>query len=291
VLSAAFAEPPVDSKPSPAKVEKKPAFLRVQRDTKKQPVAMQTAIVRYTKPSDSNGPVVDLIGAVHVGDRAYYSALNKAFEQYDALLYELVAPPNARPKEGQASGHPVGTLQQSLKEILDLDYQLDRVDYHKKNFVHADMSPDDFSRSMDDRGESFWTLLFRMMGQGMAVQAKNPERSTDMQLLAALFSPNRPLALKRAMAEQFEDLEGSMGVFDGPNGSVIITERNKVALDVLRKELDAGKKKLGVFYGAGHLADMEKRLIADFGLQRASETWLTAWDMTEKPRQNAGPKK
>jgi hypothetical protein len=37
-----------------------------------------------------------------------------------------------------------------------------------------------------------------------------------------------------------------------------------------------------VFYGAGHLPDMEKRLAADFGLQRQSEKWLVAWSMEAK---------
>ena len=36
--------------------------------------------------------VVDLVGAVHLGDKAYYERLNELFENYDAVLYEFVAP-------------------------------------------------------------------------------------------------------------------------------------------------------------------------------------------------------
>ena len=64
-------------------------FIRLQRDAKGQPVALQTAVVRYT--SAHGNLVVDLIGAVHVGDRSYYQKLNQQMEQYDVLLYELVA--------------------------------------------------------------------------------------------------------------------------------------------------------------------------------------------------------
>ena len=39
---------------------------------------------------------------------------------------------------------------------------------------------------------------------------------------------------------------------------------------------------MAIFYGAGHLSDMEKRLMADFHLNRASESWLTAWQL-DKP--------
>ena len=48
--------------------------------------------------------------------------------------------------------------------------------------------------------------------------------------------------------------------FGGEDGSAIITDRNKKALVVLKKEIADGKKKIGIFYGAGHLSDMDKRL-------------------------------
>jgi hypothetical protein len=265
--------------------EAKPSkFVRVRYDDKKRPVALETAIVRYAKPgAEKDGLYVDLIGAIHIGDKPYYQQLNKDFTQYDALLYELVAPQGTRvPKQRGKTTHPVGMVQEGMTGVLDLDYQLDQIDYHRDNFVHADMSPSDFSKSMADRGESLWTMIFRMVGYSMAQQGKNADKGMEARLLAALFDKDRPMALKRVMADQFEDLEGSMGAFDGTDGSTIITERNKVALDVLAQEIKAGKKHLGIFYGAGHLADMEKRLETDFGLRPQSVRWLTAWDLTGK---------
>jgi len=293
----------------PKQVDPKDAatkFLRVLRDDKKRPVAMQTAIVRYERPqlAGAEKPAdplyVDLIGAVHVGDTSYYEQLNKEFDNYDVLLYELVAPKDkAVPKAGKRSAHPIGMMQQGMTGVLDLDYQLDRIDYKKKNFVHADMSPDDFSKSMADRNESMLTMMFRMMGYGIAQQSRHPERNFEAQLIAAFFDRNQALALKRVMAQQFEDLEGPMGMLDGPTGSTIITERNKVAFEVLAREIKAGKKHLGVFYGAGHLPDMEKRLANDFGLKPIETRWMDAWDLSgakpaakapaaEAPRRKAG---
>ena len=54
---------------------------------------------------------VDLIGAVHIGDIAYYDELNKQFTQYDALLYELVAPPGTVVERGRgtSNSHPIGS--------------------------------------------------------------------------------------------------------------------------------------------------------------------------------------
>jgi len=260
-----------------------PSFIRIVRNDKKEVTALQTAVVRYvSKTPGRDGLEVDLVGAVHVGDRAYYDELNKAFEKYDVVLYELVAPEGTRVEKGDGkSRHPVGAIQNGMKDMLGLEHQLACVDYTKKNFVHADMSPDDFEKSMKDRGESIWSMIFKAMGAGMAQQSEG-KGMNEFELLLALFDRNRSVALKRVLAEQFENMDGMMSVFDGPDGSTIITERNKKALEGLKKQIDAGQKKIAIFYGAGHLADMEKRLDADFKLKRKDEKWLTAWDIKPK---------
>jgi hypothetical protein len=272
----------------------KTAFLRLARDDQDEPLAMETAIVRYkSDAADKADLTIDLIGAVHIGEKSYYEALNKEFENYEVLLYELVAPEGTRvPKGGgKGSGHPVALLQNGMKDMLELEHQLHNVDYDKDNFVHADMSPDAFSKSMADRGESIWTMVFRMMGQQIAQQNKNPGKRSDADMFMALFDKNRALSLKRVMAEQFEDLEGAMSAFEGPGGSTLITERNKVALKVLDEQIAAGKKRIGIFYGAGHMPDMERRLIADVGMHRDNERWLVAWDLRPKAKRDADAKR
>ena len=67
------------------------------------------------------------------------------------------------------------------------------------------------------------------------------------------------------MAEQFEGMDGELSALEGPEGSTLISGRNEVALDGLRKQIAAGKRKIAIFYGGGHMADMQKRLEADFG--------------------------
>jgi hypothetical protein len=142
---------------------------------------------------------------------------------------------------------------------------------------------------MANRGESVVGMVFRMMGAGIAQQTKLDAQGgmSEVDLLAALFDSDRPAAMKRLFAKQFESLEDLMQVLEGPQGSTIITERNKVALTKLSEQIAAGKKTIGIFYGAGHLGDMEKRLTADFHLQRGAEHWLTAWQL-EKPVDQAG---
>ena len=293
-LQAATAEqPPEKDKQANENKASEDIFLRVKRDRRGDPIAMDTSTVRF-EATDGSGVVVDLIGAVHVGDAEYYSKLNQQFAKYEALLYELVAPEGTVIPKGGGGGsrHPIGSMQQGMKSMLELAYQLEEVDYTKPNFVHADMSPEEFAKSMEDRGESFLQMMFRMMGQAMAVQAKEPAGSSDAKILMALFSRDRSLQLKRIMSEQFEDLEASMSILQGPDGSTLITERNRKAFEVLKKEIKAGKKKIGVFYGAGHLPDMAKRLEKDFKLQRTSVNWVTAWNMsgTKSNKSNSKPR-
>jgi hypothetical protein len=282
------AEKATDSKEKPAAEEaaaEKPKYIRLVRDESKRPLAMETAVIRFAS-ADRPGVVVDLIGAVHIADKSYYDDLNKLFDSYEVLLYELVAPEGTKiPKEGRKGGgaHPIGALQDGMGSLLELKHQLACIDYSKENFVHADMSPEEFSKTMESRGESFLQMFLRMMGQGMAQQAAGGNQGGgDAALLLALFSRDRATKLKVAMAEQFENLEGQLSVLDGPDGSTIITERNRKCFEVLEKQLKDGKKTIGVFYGAGHFPDMEKRLAADFGMKRQSEKWLTAWQLAKK---------
>jgi hypothetical protein len=271
-----------------AQAEQRAKYIRITRDEADEPLALQTAIVHFApaaaKAAGGSELQVDLVGAVHVGEKSYYEALNKAFEKYDVVLYELVAPEGTRvPKGGKSSGHPIALLQNGMKDMLALEHQLELVDYTKDNMVHADMSPDDFAKSMEDRDESFLGMFARMWGQAIAQQSAQKSRTSDFDVLAALFSRDRAGTMKRVMAEQFENVEGVMQALEGPDGSTIITERNKVALKKLAEQIAAGKKKIAIFYGAGHLGDMEKRLNADFELKRSGEEWLDAWILTSAP--------
>jgi len=276
-------------------VEAEPIFLRVVRDEQRVPQSLETSVVRYVgKEGKYAGVTVDLIGAVHIGEKSYYEALNKRFETYDVLLYELVAEKGTKiPKGGgkRRSYHPLGLMQEGMTEVLGLVHQLRHVDYTKKNFVHADMTPDEFDKRMDERGESWMSMMFKMMGQNMAMQARTADENPEMEMLMAFFDSNKELKLKRALAKQFENMDKMMDVFEGEDGSTIITERNKAALKVLEAQLKAGKKNLGIFYGAGHLPDMDERLRKEFGLERKPPEWLTAWEMRDAPAKPAAAKK
>jgi hypothetical protein len=278
--SGQAAEAPAADK-APAKAADK--FVRLVRDDRQQPVALETAIVRFAYQSGLwRGKTVDLVAAVHIGDKDYYQRLNRQFKDYDVVLYELVAPEGTRiPKGGRrGTDNPVSAIQKGLKGFLELEFQLDQIDYTRANFVHADLSPEKFAQSMQDRGESISGMLARMIGYAFARQGQTSGSEAD--LLLALFDKNRALKLKQVLAEQFEQMDWMLDAIDGPDGSTLISERNKAALAVLRKQLAAGKRKIAIFYGAAHMSDFEKRLATDFGIKPVETRWVQAWNLTGK---------
>ncbi len=132
--------------------QRKQRFIRIERDAADHPLALETAIIRFeSDPAERKGIVVDLVGAVHIGEQAYYEKLNKRFEGYDAVLYEMVAPEGTRIPKGAKPTGVLSSLQNGMKDLLGLEHQLQFIDYTKKNMVHADMSPDDFAKSMENR--------------------------------------------------------------------------------------------------------------------------------------------
>lgn len=244
--------------------------------------ALQVGIISLQHKE--TGAKVDLVGAVHIGDADYYRALNKDFKKYDAVLYEMVKPKDLDPgklNQGRKQSS-VSFLQRFMKTQLDLAYQLDEVDYSPKNFVHADMTDKQFAKRQKARGEGMFQLMMRMMREDMARQKGGGGGAADIsagELMRALFSPTRAVDLKYLLARQFNELERLTAGLDGKEGSVILTERNTVALKVLQREMKNGRKNMAIFYGAAHMPDIEKRMIDKLGFERKATRWLTAWDL------------
>ncbi|MFN9370160.1 MAG: hypothetical protein ACK6CT_15580 [Planctomycetia bacterium] len=263
------------------------------RDDADRPRSLDTAIVPYVQPADSDrrGPLqVDLVAAVHIGSADYYDRLDEAFAGYDAVLYELVAPPQARvPQPGKPPAGAIGSAQLGMTRLLGLEFQLDKIDYQAGNFVHADLSPREFQAAMEKRSETFWTMFNRLMKEAAAREARGEKPAGgdvgigDVMGMLFASAPARQVRLRRLMAEQFTNMDLMTETLGGEEGSAIITDRNKAALAVLRKEIAKGRRRIAIFYGAAHMDDFDRRLQEDFALQpRPRETvWLEAWGLRD----------
>ena len=277
---------------------KEDSFLRVTRDASQKPLALETAIASYQETPAAAAAAgrrepleVDLIGAVHLGSKQYYETLDRLFTDYDAVLYELVAPDNARvPKPGRKPSGAIGNAQQGLTKMLGLEFQLDQIDYTAKNFVHADLSPKQFDAAMAKRGESWWTMFSRVMRESMARAdrgGRQPAGDVGLSdIFGILLGNNRELRLRRLMAEQFTDMEVLTAAFGGEEGSSLITDRNAAALNVLKEQIAKGSQKIAIFYGAAHMDDFDQKLRRDFGLQPRETVWLEAWDLRDPAERN-----
>ena len=254
-------------------------FLRFV-ETGKRLGHVDTALTTYRLP---NGIEVALVAALHIADGAYYEALNQRFKSYDSVLYEMIKDEKVSPQAISGSGHPISQIQIAMKSMLGLEFQLDGVDYGAKNFVHADMDPKTFSRLQSEKGENLFTLLLQSMLQERQMQlAGGVPGISPIEILLAFTQEDRAHALKWLFAQQLDQIEEMLSGIDkgmDGKGSVIVSARNQVALRVLWEQLRTRKRRVAIFYGAGHMPDLEAHLFAR-GFRKVRHEWLRAWDLT-----------
>lgn len=258
---------------------------------------LQTAVVRFQK----GRTIVDLVGVVHLGDAAYFENLNALLKGYDAVLYEMVGgkyspetgadlevDPEAAPEMGS-----VRQLQQLARSFLGLEFQLDGIDYSARNFVHADVGWVEFNTLMQARNQNFATLFSRALilaEEGDVAGVPNDEKVMEAmmkRIFSAIMTGNSN-ELKRSVAPLISESESFITQLEGDDGTVLISERNRVAMEVLTEEREVrGGGKFAIFYGAGHMPDLEKRLIAE-GFTKEKTIWADAWTIPEAGAAAAG---
>ncbi|MCA9034472.1 MAG: hypothetical protein KDA91_05040, partial [Planctomycetaceae bacterium] len=204
-----------------AESERNHEYVRIRKNDRRLAVALETSVVTMTDSPDFPGATVDLIGAVHLGETGYYEKLNAMFQEYDVVLFEAVMPEeavrrNLRPG-GKASAKKaltdedewteakvgltaISVLQLGMKDALGLDFQLSAVDYTNPNFVHADMTAEQFEETMKSRGESFSQMLAREMAKAMG-QEQNP-LATNLDVVLSALSNDRVYRIRRIAAAQ-----------------------------------------------------------------------------------------
>ncbi len=257
-----------------------PRSLRLVKDEFGNTLALQTSTIHYQRAKDPR--TVDLISAIHIGDLDYYRGLQHQFEGYDALLFELVKTEDTPLPEGSPSQSldPLSMLMTMGLDAIELESQTDHIDYRKKNFVHADLSPAQMWEAIEARGDNAFTLGLSMMADMLRqqnMQTRTPARSpAPLDLMSILFDPDGTKKLKAILAEEM--LSSAADTFGKTLNSIVIEDRNLACMNVLGKQWKAGKKRCGIFYGAAHMEDFDRRLQAQ-GFVPTKVTWITAWDL------------
>ncbi|HXR07788.1 MAG TPA: hypothetical protein VN765_10690 [Candidatus Acidoferrum sp.] len=275
-------------------------------------VQLQIALRKFV-PAQGAGPAVWLAGVMHVGEPAYYHALQEFLNAQTVVLYEGINP-GAHPHhvgDGTAAGTneagdghrpplqpPAGTnsdysMQSALARCLGLVFQLEAIDYDRTNFLNSDLSILQIQRIMaggwtpaapgeGGRGNaSFETLLQIMDGSSFLGSLFK----VGMEIVGS--SPELQGVAKLTLIEAVGRLKGDLTDLQGmpPDWKrliqVLIAARNQHLLADLSAELKKipPNGSIAVFYGAGHMDDLEKRLTGDLHYRPAEEKWLGAFSV------------
>lgn len=272
---------------------------------------LDIAITEY-RPADG-GPSVALVGVVHVADAYYFDALQQELDRFPTVLYEGVKPEDFTKEDWQRSfregGGEAARLQRDLAGWFGFEYQLEALDYSRKNFVHADMSMEDF---LAEGGGSLLPGI-----AGAAADAKRSDGTTASEDAVTTRADAQPGDAGREAVEpvgaigtdiratwnavkQFGDVAlgtpgplrslarkmfaETMGTTDigrvlemRPGFSeLILIRRNEVVMKRLMEVLPTTEGPIAIFYGAAHMRDLEERL-AKLGYERGKARWLRAW--------------
>lgn len=255
-------------------------FTRIASDEHGNVSALQLAIVTYGPASANENLAVDLISAIHIGDRSYYEDLNDRFSTYDVVLYELLIRDETEvtPNDSQRM-NMLSTSQIFLQRLLGLSFQLDEINYNAPNFVHADMTAAMLLDSMEKRGESLYVYAWRTFLLALDEYARDPLGLKDLRLLGRVVTHGGGNGLKTAIAFEMADERNMRDFLGGEQGSALIAARNERAMQVLREQIDAGASRIGIFYGVAHMPDFEQRLGDNLSLVRQQTEWINAWHL------------
>ena len=293
-IAPADDRPASPEKPAAVKPEAKPKaplpdYIRYAEDDKS--VRLEIAVKTFTMPS---GQQVDLIGVVHIADATYFAELNKRFDAYDAVLFELVGDPGRltenkplteEQKKHQPGGGAISYIQQAMGKHLKLTFQLGAIDYTKPNMVHADTTAEEFEQMQKERGESMMTLFFRAMKAQLSGEIDTTAMGDldTFGLIRILMSKDSAAEFKKVLAKMFDQSESMTAIMEGPEGSAILSGRNEVVVKKITEVLgDAKKQRVAVFYGGAHMPGIEGTLLKEMKAKAAGEEWLAAWTMPKE---------
>jgi len=272
-------------------------------------VQLEIAARRFT-PRRGAGPTIWLTGASHLGEAAYYRALQQHLDERTLVLFEGVGGSDAKrgpalrreldPAAGtspRAAANP-SSLQAQLAKSLGLEFQLEAIDYSHAHFRNSDLTVvelrDLMSRTASpvagapvvaagaapsaqaEAARSFEQLMEVMQGESFLGRLMN----VGLRWLGT--QPRYQALAKFTLAEMINGVQGdleSVGALPPAMREllrVLIDERNQRVLADLRRELRRLRPEdsVSIFYGAGHMHDLETRLCKELRYEPRGESWF-----------------
>jgi hypothetical protein len=260
-------------------------------------VALQIA-ARQFLPTRRGEPEVWLTGVSHLGDSNYYAALQAHLDAQSLVLFEGVGggdaeadaqdQPSPSTNASNGASNNAGSLQSAMAAALGLVFQLDAIDYQRPNFRHSDLSVSQLrqlilsqqtSPGQPGASESFEDLLSLMEGNSWfdwLIQA-------TLRFLGA--SPKFQALGRLALIDLLGQIQGDPSRLEGLPPEldqllhVLLERRNEKVVADLKSELPrfGPHSSIAVFFGTGHMPDLQKRLTTQLQFRPGKEVWFTAF--------------
>ena len=267
-------------------------------------VQLQIAVRKFL-PRRRNEPVVWLTGVCHIGESNYFARLQNHLEAQSLVLFEGISGPppehhqtsasrgnseNDPPSTEKISASRRASLQTSVATSLGLVFQLEVIDYTSPHFRNSDLSLQELRRLMTDSktpagqesaGKSFETLVKIMEGESIF------DSIIRMALGFVGANPKLQGLGKLTLIETIAQMKGDPSQLRGlpPQMNqlleVLLEKRNEKVLHDLKEMMRERNtpKSIAIFYGTGHMPDLEARLCRELKYRSAEDLWLTAFSV------------
>jgi hypothetical protein len=258
-------------------------------------VELQIALRKFDPPR-SRRPAIWLVGVSHIGESAYFAALQRELDRQTRVLFEGISNAhdagstaesgtNAVPEqaEGSGSSEKLSSLQVSMAETLGLAFQLQAIDYARDNFQNSDLTIQQLREviAKSGNGASFESLV-RMMEGGSWLDAV---LQVVLRFLSA--SPKLQGLGKLALMETINEIKGDPARIQGLPPElqqlleILISRRDEQVISDLKLQVArmGSGDSIALFYGTGHMPDLEARLRRDLNYHPVKDIWLTAFSV------------
>ena len=257
---------------------------------------LQTAWRKLEPPKDSGKPVVWLIGVCHVGAKSYYQKTQEKLDSAELVLFEGIGFDGKKEKEKKTAESKVSKLQTTLAQSLGLVFQLDAIEYERDHFRNSDLGVAELQAKLagaSPKGKSASKENDPQLRAFMKMLEGDSFALTLVQGILKLFqgNPQFQAMARLVIIETIAASEGDVSKLAAASSpamrrvfKTLIDDRNAVVLKDLRKNM-RGKEvpsDIAVFYGAGHMKDLEERLCKKLAYSPAEETWVTVFSVNPK---------
>ena len=269
-------------------------------------VQLQIAARKFV-PLLHKGPAIWLTAVSHIGESNYFAALQRHLDQQTLVLFEgigehharKVAPAGGAPRTSGRPPVPTRTisskanrtsLQSSMASSLGLAFQLEAIDYSRPNFQNSDLSIYELRQLMaemrtaagQEGADQIFENLLKAMEGGSVLDSI---LQLAMNFLGA--SPKLQAMSKLVLIETISQMKGDPSELRGlpPQLTqlleVLIDRRNQKVLADLKSELEEfdNRNTIAIFYGTGHMPDLEMRLRRELNYQPVAQVWFNAFSV------------